>query len=54
MNRPRRSILNPDFKYVPAASTDIRTTFARVRLEMKLAELKAARAAKPQLERKTK
>lgn len=30
-----RSILDPKFKYTPAASTDIRKTFARVRREMK-------------------
>ena len=28
-----RSILDPKFKYVPSASTDIRKTFARVRRE---------------------
>ena len=26
-----KSILDPSFKYVPAAATDIRKTFARVR-----------------------
>lgn len=28
------SLLDPRFKYVPAASTDIRKTFERVRREM--------------------
>ena len=26
-----KSILNPEFRYVPAARTDIRKTFARIR-----------------------
>jgi hypothetical protein len=29
--RPARSILDPKFKYVPAAQTDIRKTFAKYR-----------------------
>jgi hypothetical protein len=34
-----KSILDPAFKYVPAASTDLRKTFARVRREQaKVAE----------------
>lgn len=33
MNKPR-SILDPRFRYVPAAKTDIRKTFARVRREL--------------------
>jgi hypothetical protein len=28
------NILNPKFKYVPAAATDIRKTFAKARREM--------------------
>jgi hypothetical protein len=28
-----KSILNPEFKYVPASKTDIRKTFKRVRRE---------------------
>lgn len=32
-----KSILDPTFRYVPAAQTDIRKTFARVRREMKQA-----------------
>ena len=28
--KPRVSILSPDFKYVPAASTDVARTFARI------------------------
>ena len=30
-----KSILDPTFSYTPAASTDLRKTFARVRREMK-------------------
>lgn len=29
------SILDPKFRYVPAAATDIRKTFARIRREQK-------------------
>ncbi len=29
-----KSILNPEFRYVPSTSTDIRKTFARVRRDM--------------------
>jgi hypothetical protein len=32
-----KRILDPDFKYVSAASTDIRKTFARARKEQKKA-----------------
>lgn len=32
--QPPRSILDPDFQYVPACRTDIRQTFARVRERM--------------------
>jgi hypothetical protein len=32
-----KSILDPTFNYTPAASTDIRKTFARVRREMRKA-----------------
>lgn len=34
----RSSILDRNFKYVPAAATDIRKTFARVRREQRLQE----------------
>jgi hypothetical protein len=34
-----KSILDPNFKYVPAARTDIRKTFARVRRERRIAQL---------------
>lgn len=37
-----KSILDPSFRYVPSASTDLRKTFARVRREQQ----KAAEAAK--------
>lgn len=32
------SILDPKFRYVPAAATDIRKTFARIRREQKQAD----------------
>jgi hypothetical protein len=32
-----KSILDPTFVYIPAAATDLRKTFARVRREMKKA-----------------
>lgn len=33
-----KSLLDPNFRYVPAAATDIRKTFARVRDELAQAE----------------
>lgn len=33
--KPTRSILDRTFKYTPAAATDLRKTFARVRKELK-------------------
>lgn len=36
------SILDPRFKYVPAAKTNIRATFARIRRETKQKEDEAA------------
>ncbi len=33
-----KSILDPSFKYVPSAETDIRKTFARVRREARAQE----------------
>lgn len=44
------SILNPDFKYVPAASTDIRKLFARVRRELKEKAEAEKRCPKPKVE----
>jgi hypothetical protein len=35
-----KSILDPTFKYVPAASTDLRKTFARIRREQAKAQPK--------------
>ena len=32
--KPPRSILDPTFRYVPAASTDLGRTFARLRREL--------------------
>lgn len=42
-----KSILDPKFRYIPAASTDIRKTFARVRKEMKLAEAQPKATVQP-------
>lgn len=36
MKKP--NLMDPSFKYVPAASTNLHATFARVRREMKQAE----------------
>jgi hypothetical protein len=33
-----KSLLDPTFRYVPSAETDIRKTFARVRREMRVRE----------------
>jgi hypothetical protein len=33
MNKP--NILDPDFKYIPSAKTDISKTFAKIRRELK-------------------
>jgi hypothetical protein len=33
-----KSLLDPAFKYVPAAETDLRRTFARIRREQKAIE----------------
>ena len=41
-----KSILDPTFQYVPSASTDLRKTFARVRREMKQAQVKEEKDAK--------
>jgi hypothetical protein len=42
-----KSILDPTFNYTPAASTDLRKTFARVRREMrKQSRLDAEASAK--------
>lgn len=38
-------LTDPDFKYTPAAETDLRKTFARVRRELKAAEVTAANLA---------
>lgn len=42
-----KSILDPTFSYTPAASTDLRKTFARIRREMrKQTRINAESAAK--------
>lgn len=33
-----KSILDPQFKYVPANQTDVRATFARIRAEIEAAK----------------
>ena len=43
-----KSILDPGFKYVPAASTDVRKTFARIKREMIKREMQKE-AAKPKV-----
>lgn len=40
-----RSCLSAGFKYTPAASTDVARTFARVRRELKTAELQQVAGA---------
>jgi hypothetical protein len=42
--KPPRSLLDPTFRYTPAAATDLRKTFARIRREQR----KAAQAQQPQ------
>ena len=39
-----KSILDPSFRYVPSASTDLRKTFSRVRRELQRAAAQSARA----------
>lgn len=39
-----KSILDPTFRYVPSASTDVRKTFMRIRREMQRTGTAAARA----------
>ena len=48
MNQPRLS--NPDFKYIPAAKTDISKTFSRIRRE--IAEAEKAKASVMPIKRK--
>ena len=38
-----KSILDPTFRYVPSASTDVRKTFSRIRREMQKAGTAGAR-----------
>ena len=52
-----KSILDPSFHYTPAASTDLRKTFARVRRELRRqAQLDSEASAKvsPIFERQTR
>lgn len=41
-----KSILSKSFQYVPAASTDIRKTFAKIRRQQKEAEARKQEASK--------
>lgn len=49
-----KSILDPSFKYVPAAKTDLRKTFARIRREMREADRQAPQAPVIPIKRKEK
>ena len=42
-----KSILNPDFKYIPAANTDIRETFRKARIELNFTAPKGQDINKP-------
>ena len=46
-----KSILDPSFRYVPSAATDLRKTFARVRREMKKSGPAGERVAAPEVPR---
>lgn len=39
-----KSILDPTFRYVPSAATDVRKTFSRIRREMQKAGAERVRA----------
>ena len=41
------NILDPKFRYVPAAKTNIRRTFERIRREQKERDAKAAQVVRP-------
>ena len=52
-----KSILDPSFHYTPAASTDLRKTFARIRREMRKqsrAEAEASAKVSPIFERQVR
>ena len=38
-----KSILDPSFRYVPSASTDLRKTFSRIRRELQRAQAQGTR-----------
>lgn len=42
-----KSILNPEFKYVPAAKTDLRKTFQRIRKEIAEREKETVQKVEP-------
>jgi hypothetical protein len=41
-----KSILDPSFRYVPSASTDVRKTFARIRREMQKSGVSGSSSAR--------
>ena len=40
-----KSILDPSFRYVPSAATDLRKTFARIRLDLRRPDVQISRDA---------
>jgi len=42
-----KSILDPTFRYVPAAKTDVAATFARIRREQRATEAERVRVVRP-------
>lgn len=45
LTMPTRSILDPKYKYVPSAHTDIRKTWRKARLLLRLQALKTGASA---------
>lgn len=53
MNSSNNSILNPQFKYTNAVSTDIRKTFQRIREELKQVQIAVPRESEAKEPRRT-